>query len=199
MASENLIEALAVTAELLGTQLSGGAKRVMLMDLDAYPESAVILALGKCRRELKGRLTIAEIVARIDDGRPGAEEAWAMIPRDEDATAVWTEEMVAAWAVARQMINAGEEIPARMAFKEKYLALVADARNSGRGVVWSVSLGQDANERETALSAAVSAGRISAPHAAKLLPHHHQPSPQFTALLESAGGAPRLRLVGGAA
>ena len=78
-----LLQALAVTAELTGTELSEPAARVMANDLAAYPVQQVLGALTRCRRELKGRLTVAAILERLDDGRPGPNEAWAMIPQDE--------------------------------------------------------------------------------------------------------------------
>ena len=76
-----LAEALAVTAELTGTELSVAAAKVMATDLAAYPRQQVLGALARCRRELKTRLTMAAVIERLDDGRPGAEEAWAMIPK----------------------------------------------------------------------------------------------------------------------
>lgn len=170
MVSNNLIQAIAVTAELTGTQLSEAAAEVMANDLAQYPEHQVLKALVRCRRELKGRLTIADVVTRLDDGRPGAEEAWAMIPRAESATCVWTEEMAAAYGVASPLLNAGEDIPARMAFKEKYLSLVAASRDARIPVRWIPSLGFDPNGREAPLEEAVRLGRITHQHAITLLP-----------------------------
>ena len=76
----SILKAIAVTAELTGTELSEAALRVMAGDLDTYPEAAVLRALDRCRRELKTRLTLAAALERIEgqDGRPGADEAWAI-------------------------------------------------------------------------------------------------------------------------
>ena len=170
MPTLNLIKAIAVTAELTGTQFSEIAAEVMATDLALYPENQVMKALTRCRRELKGRLTIADVVTRLDDGRPGAEEAWSMIPRDEAATVVWTDEMAVAFGVVTHMLAAGEEIPARMAFKEKYLALVAAARDNRTAPKWTPSLGSDPNGRMAALETAVMLGRMSDQHALSLVP-----------------------------
>lgn len=170
MATVELIQALATTAELCGTNLSEAAAKLMLTDLAEFDERAVLVALSKCRRELKGRLTIADVISRIDDGRPGAEEAWAMLPRDEATTAVWTEEMSVAWGTVRFMIDEGETVAARMAFKESYLRLVAEAREARAPAKWSVSLGHDVGGRKTALLMAVAKRRITAEHACSLLP-----------------------------
>ena len=72
MPSKALLQAIAVTAELTGTQLSEGAARVLAADVAPYPEKQVMGALVRCRKELRGRLTVADIIARLDDGRPGA-------------------------------------------------------------------------------------------------------------------------------
>jgi hypothetical protein len=185
MADIELIQALAATAELCGTNLSEAAAKLMLSDLVDYDELAVLNALSKCRRELKGRLTLAEIVSRIDDGRPGAEEAWAVLPFDESTSVVWTAEMSDAFWIAQPLIDAGEKIAARMAFKEAYLRLVADAREHRVPVTWTVSLGHDKAGRQPILAAAVEKGRIPASHARKLIPNFDRDD-SVTPLLESA-------------
>ena len=176
MPSKELLEAIAVTAELTQTDLSKPAARVMADDLSAYPEPMVLAALTRCRREVKGRLTIADVVSRLDDGRPGPEEAWAMLPRDEAATVVWTDEMAEAMGVAQPLLNQGEFVPARMAFKEAYTKLVQKARDARLPVKWTASLGHDPAGREQVLKEAVERGRLPAAHVAGLLPYHNAPT-----------------------
>jgi hypothetical protein len=187
-----LVEALAVTAELTGTRLSDAAAEVMASDLARFPLPQVLEALTRCRRELKGRLTIAEVVSRIDDGRPGAEEAWAMLPKSEGASVVWTEEMATAFGVAAPLMDS-DEIAARMAFKESYGKAVNEARNAGKATKWTPSLGQDAWGRESVLMEAVSRGRLTAEHAARMLPQLKH-SDAFKALLSDASDRLRLGL-----
>ena len=118
----DLVQALTVTAEVTGYPLSEAALDVMVQDLIDYPEPQVVQALRLCRRECKGRLTLRDILERMDDGRPGPEAAWAQVLwlKDERKSAVWCEEMRAAWAVALPLLDSGDEIAARMAFKETY-------------------------------------------------------------------------------
>lgn len=172
MAAIELIQALAATAELCGTNLSEAAAKLLLMDLADYDERAVLVALSKCRRELKGRLTLAEIVTRIDDGRPGPEEAWAVLPFDEATSVVWTEEMSKAFWIAQPLIDQGEMVAARMAFKEAYLRLLAEAREQRRPAKCSVSLGHDKDGRQPVIAAAVEKGRITHEFALRLLPNY---------------------------
>src|SRR3990167_9980819 len=73
----DLLRGVVVTGEVCGTDLSNPAAEVMVRELEQYPIDAVVSALKRCRREVTGRLSLATIIARIDDGHPGAEEAWA--------------------------------------------------------------------------------------------------------------------------
>ncbi|HEV6964611.1 hypothetical protein [Roseateles sp.] len=133
----------------------------------------------------------ADILAQIegaaaDDGRPGPEEAWALVlaGQDEQRTVVWTAEIAEAAGIARPVLLAGDEVGARMAFKEAYSRLVADARAARRPVAWSVSEGHDVAGRAAAIRAAVEAGRL--------------PTTQLQALPAPAerGDTPLLTLVG---
>lgn len=167
---DQLLEALAVTAELTGTELSKPAARVMVADLSAYPLPQVLVALSRCRRELKTRLTLAAILERLDDGRPGANEAWAMIPQDENGSVVWTDEMATAFGVAAPLIAAKQIIAARSAFIEAYERECAKARAELRQPRWFPSFGFDRRQRAPAIEEAVRKGRISQQRAAALLP-----------------------------
>lgn len=181
----DLLQAIAVTAELTGTTLSEPAARVMATDLDRYPLRQVLGALTRCRRELKGRLTIAEILTRLDDGRPGVEEAWSMIPKSEGGTVVWTEEMAHAFGIACPLLDE-DPVAARMAFKESYTIAVQKARDAGIPAHWTPSLGLDAGGREGPLLEAVRLGRIRGDHAMRLLPYRGNPPPEVMKLLEAS-------------
>lgn len=170
MASEALIKLLVATAEVMGAELSLDAARLMCEDLGQHPEPQVFAALARCRRELRGRFTLAEVLARIDDGRPSTEEAWAMVPRDEYATAVLTEEIAEAMGIAQPLLVEGDPIAARMAFKDAYARIVARNKQLGIGPAWFPSLGWDKAGRAPVLAEAVRLGRLTAPHALSLLP-----------------------------
>jgi hypothetical protein len=180
MTSIAVIEALAVTAELTNTQLSPAAARVMAADLAPYPDAQVLGALSRCRKELKGKLTVADVVSRLDDGRPGPEEAWALLPFDERQTVCWTEEMEGAWGVALPLIEEGDRIAARMAFLESYRRRVQSARDAAARVKWRISFGQDPEVRQQAIAQAVQLGRISETRAMQLgyTPPAHLAPPQ---------------------
>lgn len=169
-----VIKAIAVTAELTGTELSEIAIRVMEQDLSVYPEAAVLRALDRCRKELKGRLTLSAVLERVEesDGRLCGDEAWAIAigATDEADTVVWTEEIAQAFGVARPILDARDKVGARQAFLKTYERIVREAREAGVGCRWVVSIGHDADLRATALQSAVSLNRIDAGQAARYLP-----------------------------
>lgn len=165
-----LLKALAVTAELTSTEFSAAAATVMADDLEQYPIRQVMVALTRCRRELRGKLTIAAILERLDDGRPSANEAWAMIPQDEGGSVVWTDEMAAAFGFAAPLLSCGQVIAARSAFIEAYERAVSAARADMREPRWSPSLGWDPSRRAAAIETAQRHGRITDQHANTLLP-----------------------------
>lgn len=169
MPSASLLEAVAVTAELCGRTFSEPAARVFVSDLSGYPEDQVIRALARCRKEVRGVLTVADVIQRLDDGRPGPDEAWAMLPRSESESVVWTEEMSSAFSVAAPMMDS-DKTAARMAFREAYKRAVDEAREQRKAVNWIASLGHDPRGREQVLQRAVELGRLSAPHALRLMP-----------------------------
>lgn len=109
MINVNILKAVAVTAELTGTELSAAALELMTDELSVYDESQVLAALTRCRKELKTRLTQAAVIERIEtsDGRPQADEAWttAMQAQDESATVVWTTETQQAFFIARPALT----------------------------------------------------------------------------------------------
>jgi hypothetical protein len=139
--------------------------------LKAHPLTAVAAAFdAHCADPQRGRFppTPADILAQIEgaaenDGRPGAEEAWAMCQpaADQARTVVWSAEMAEAWGIAWPLLhNHGDEVGARMAFKEAYLRLIAEARKQRRRVEWTATLGHDEAMRADALRGAVAAGRL---------------------------------------
>jgi hypothetical protein len=175
--SRLLHQDIAVTAEICGTTMSEAAAEVMATELAQYPRNQVTGALAACRRELKGRLTMAAVIERLDDGRPGAEEAWAMIPKTEADSAVWTTEASQAFGVAIGLLDAGDKVAARMAFKETYNRMVQQARNAGEPCEWHVTLGHDPRGREGVLAQAVEAGRLTHEAARQYVPELRAPRP----------------------
>lgn len=175
MSIETIVEAVAVTAELTGTQFSAAAMKAMALDLMAdHSEAAVLQALTCCRRELSGRLTLSAVLDRIDqeDGRPRSSEAWGIAVEafDEAATVVLNDEIGEALAVARPVMDVGDEVGARAAFREAYDRVVRRNRSAGVPVKWFPSLGHDPELRVDAIQLGQSRGRLTRAQAATYLP-----------------------------
>lgn len=120
--------------------------------------------------------------------RPGADEAWAMIPKDEDSNAVLTTEMIGAYAVAAELLHQGDKIAARMAFKSAYDRLCEESDLFGRPVQWLISRGQRKDDLKDVLQAAIDKRLITineaAPHFAEL----EYQRPLVAGLLEGTKG-----------
>lgn len=119
-------------------------------------------------------VTPAHIIDAIEktspDGRPGADEAWALYPHDEATSAVITDEIAEAMQAASPLIDSGDRIGARMAFKDAYERIVSRNKAAGIAVRWFPSLGADPAGRHMAIDQAVKMGRLSHDHAQSLLP-----------------------------
>lgn len=139
---------------------------MMARDLAArFSDQQIMAALTRVMRECDW-ITLKAINERIpgagtDDGRPDVEIAWAMCPKTEEVSVVWTDEMATAFGVARPLLNDGDAIAARMAFKAAYAAEVILSRSKALPVKWQVSLGYDKNDRVRAVSEAVAKHRIT--------------------------------------
>lgn len=120
----------------------------------------------------KQPVTASDIVSILGaaDGHPGAEEAWGIVSTimgNEDDTAIITDPMREAWAACSSIFDLGDEIGARMAFREAYNRHVNLARQQGQPVRWQVVQGQDRYLRETRIRAAIQVGRLQERDAAQ--------------------------------
>lgn len=190
MGKAEVTQAILVTYELVGQSISDAAVKAMVAELSSYPESDVLVALTRCRKELR-RVTLADILDRIPGGHLGVEEAWAIVSRglqDESISMVWTDEMAQAFGPALALAH--DPVAARMAFKEAYTRLVQDAKAMNSKPVWKVSLGFDMQGRERALREAIEKGRIGYQYAQKFLPSL-EVAPEVVAALPALRGMGR--------
>jgi hypothetical protein len=175
MARAELIQAVAVAAELTGAKFSEPAAQVLVGRLALYDLKAVLAALDRCINELRRPMTLADVLDRLDDGHPGPEAAWGLVAGTTDADSiVWTDEIAAAWAVARPLIQ--DRVAGRLTFLESYRERLAVARGQGKAPHWWATLGWDPAGRAAALSRAVELGRLPVAEARAMLPEHEWPT-----------------------
>lgn len=173
MNDEKIMQAIAVTAELTGTQLSDNAMLVMAEDLLIYPLDKVLIALERCRRELKGRLTLAAILDRIDDGWQSAEEAFNTLVagwESEHLSILTTHTAMHAAESASALFNAGDKYRAGLAFKTAYERIVSEKKAKGIQPDWYVSAGLDKEQLAQLVTEAAATGKITNDYALALLP-----------------------------
>lgn len=171
--AEKIIQAITVTAELTGTQLSANAAAVMAEDLLAYPLDKVLIAFERCRRELKGRLTLAAILERVDDGWQSAEEAFNTLVagwENESLSILTTHTAMHAAESASALFNAGDKYRAGLAFKTAYERIVSEKKAKGIQPDWYVSAGLDKEQLAQLVTEAAATGKITNDYALALLP-----------------------------
>lgn len=143
----------------------------------------------------------ADVIGQIqavlaDDGRPGKDEAWsiALCSLDELDTVLLTEEILAALAVAKPLLELRDKVAARMAFIESYERQLAIARREARRVKWIVSLGDDKGRRILAIDEAVRSGRLTheqaAPHVLRISQETQAISKEGSAIAGLLAGPP---------
>ena len=155
----------------LGDEVSTERLLVYAEDLCDIPQQRLARAFSRARKEYEypklPPVAFIRRMAGIDahaEGRPGAEEAWARMPkgtRMEDESVVWCEEERIAYGACRSLLLDGDQIGARMAFKERYEKELAEARYQGRALRWTLTAGYDIEHRLTTLVSAVEAKRMT--------------------------------------
>jgi hypothetical protein len=175
---------LTILAEAFGETVTEQRQEIYCGGLADIPQSQLEIAFRRARYELKWFPKLAEIreLAGIlsgepNDGRLGPEEAWARMPkgeRMEDNSVVWSEEERAAYSACRSLLLDGDQIGARMAFKERYEKELVEARSRSKPVRWIVSAGYDIDHRLTILATAVQEKRLSLESALNFVPGERQ-------------------------
>jgi len=146
----NLKEVFLTMSEIYGKRLSEIQIALMLDDLSGYETPDILKALKRCRMELNRFPTVADIIQRIDTGHPTPNEAWAMLPKSESDSAVWTEPMRKSYEAVYDLIASGDTIAARSAFLEIYDKMVKQALVTRSAPRWKLTLGTDKSLRDKA-------------------------------------------------
>ncbi len=171
---------LTILAEAFGETLTEQRQEIFCSGLADIHQNQLQSAFRRARYELKWFPKLAELrelagafPGAANDGRPGPEEAWARMPKGErleDDSIVWCEEERNAYGACRSLLLDGDQIGARMAFKERYEKELAEARAQGRPVRWVISPGYDIEHLLTTLATAVQEKRVSLNSALNFVP-----------------------------
>jgi hypothetical protein len=185
-------EALTAAAEVYGKGVSEAAAEVWFVALREVSIEQFRAAMMAHMRDPEGGQFMpkpADVIRQIQgaakrDGRPAADEAFAMLPKSERDSAVWTQEMATAWFAGACDLYATDRVGARMAFRESYERACEAARQRGEPVTWTLSLGQDPHGRAESIRKGIEQGRL-APAAAALVADQSAPAP---AVLQAIAG-----------
>lgn len=144
--------------------------------LQNFPDGAVIASAERFITTSHFPPQLADIVklceAQVQGLWLGPDEAWALVPKSEHDSAMLTDEIAQAVAAAQPLLDAGDAVAARMAFKDAYQRLVEQAKIAGRQPRFFPSFGTDTYGRIRMLAAAVQRGQVSTELAIGWQPEH---------------------------
>ena len=171
---KKFLEALTLTAEIYNKSFSIEAVKIYWNDLVEFDFIDVMSAIDKHRKTSKFFPTIADIIEKIPKSsaniHPGADEAWSICLEsfDERNTVVMTKELSEARGIALDLYEFGDKTAARMAFRDAYNRLIANAPKPE----WFVSEGFDKTLKISAIEKAVSLGRLTYTKKQHFIEHH---------------------------
>lgn len=101
-----VVKMLAIACELTGTNLSEAAAKFMVEELSGEPFQMVIRALQRCSRECRNRITLSEVMARIEEERErdGADRRAALM-RDETQLRLRALEAGIPWEAGKEEVR----------------------------------------------------------------------------------------------
>jgi hypothetical protein len=141
-----------------------------------FPTGSVMASTRNYIRTNRFKPQMADIVAgcasQLDGNWLGADEAWALMPKSEIDSAMLTDEMAQAMAAASPLLEMGDKVAARMAFRDTYNRLIDRAKLEGRCPTYFPSFGTDEAGKVAMLANAVNAKQISLDRATLALPEH---------------------------
>lgn len=144
--------------------------------LKHFPDGAVRASATRHITTSHFKPQLADIVkgcaAQLDGSWLGPDEAWALMPKSESDSAMLTDEIAQAMAAATPLLEMGDKVAARMAFKDAYGRLVEKAKIEGRMPRFFPSFGSDPASRVSMLANAVRAGQIALDRATEVLPEY---------------------------
>ena len=155
------VEALTACSSIYRQSLENPVITVFWRLLEEYELNDVLMAFDKHLAESKFMPTPAEIITRIPKSKTNLDknEAWALCQRltTEDDTAIITNNMRDAWAIAYPILERGDKVGARMAFNEAYERLLTEYPETK----WEVQGGTNKELKYQRVSEAVRLGRLS--------------------------------------
>lgn len=191
----DIYDLLIATYTAVGQEVPDIAVKTVAADLQAYSIEEIAFSLTRCRKELR-KIALVDILERIPNGHPSADEAWSIVYpalKSEKVTIIWTQPMAAAFRPALNLRD--DPIASRMAFKETYQRLVAIARTQNERPKWEPALGFDANQRADAIKQGISEGKLLEGPSMKYLTETIEAQEQGYDIVNEARKIPRKMII----
>ena len=173
-----VIHNLKVAFEVMGQDVSREATEVMASRLFRFTYPQVKAAIGRAIDESKYKITVAEIISRIDDGRPSPTQAWQSMSQFKESDAYYVpDEMHRAWCgVSTDMEHADNsiKIACRQSFLETYEKMCQESCDQGKPISYFLSQPQGIGREQKVLEVitkAIAQGQITTDKAVAYLPH----------------------------
>lgn len=175
---DQFADAIDATMNYYDKPISADMTSLFFEDLADYPLESVLAGLKLHRRNPeRGQFVpkVADVVREVQNFLKrkwlSADEAWAkaLIASDESVTIVWTDEAQYAYGMCKPIMDEGDMVGARMAFKQAYDRAVSKAVAEMRAPNAFISLGHDQEGRVNAITEAVSVGLLTQDRAAPFL------------------------------
>lgn len=171
MVQKNELQSLLnLICEYHGVDVSDSRLLMFEQDLKLFSIGEIRDAWGKYRLKNSKFPMPKDLIDNIQDGRPSAQEAWGMIPKTEEESVVWSEEMRIAFGACYDLICQGQITNAFFVFREKYEELLMKSRTTHVSPKWEPSFGYRKDGRALAIKEAVEKGRISVQQARSFFP-----------------------------
>jgi len=182
-------------SELISVDVSATKIRAYEDILAPYGKDKVFRAIERVSRTHKFRTFplpadfIEAIEAENPDGFLSGNEAWAKALglSDESKSAVICPEILEAWSACRAIFQSGDEVGARVCFRDAYDRAVARAKERGGLARWYLSEGFDPEHRAAVAREAVEQGILPRAAVSNLL--QQDTTAEGRALISMVAGA----------
>jgi hypothetical protein len=176
-----LTNTLITAFEVMGQDMSEAGLMMMATRLHRFDYEGVMKSISSCVEECRYKITLADIIQRIDDGRPSPEKAWQEVQHltEDDSKVLTTEQNAAFCMVSTSLIDGdtSSKIAARQTFLQEYQRMCKESRDEGKPVEYFLARANRDHDGAKALEAvtlALSENKLPKVAAVKMLPQHKE-------------------------
>lgn len=154
-----------------GKTLSNAAMKVTFKLLSGYPFEHVAAAIYKHIETSDRAPQPSDIIKLLNmgDEHLDADSAWLIVPKSEEDSAVWTDEMATAWGSCSKLYYSGDIFNATRGFKSEYKRICEISKLTNKPVNWTLTKGTNHELLKTCVEEALRLGRLKPDYANRVL------------------------------